>query len=94
MNSKLPKVFVSKIDKVLHVNQEEVISTRSSNSVDLETILADKDKYLFMHKYLITLNDGKTLEDSIVSRKGDFLLTLNNKRVRLNDIKSIVELKK
>ena len=47
-----------------------------------------------MHKYLITLNDGKTLEDSIVSRKGDFLLTLNNKRVRLNDIKSIVELKK
>ena len=94
MNSKLPKVFVSKIDKVLHVNQEEAVSSRSYNNVDLETILDDKDKYLFMHKYLLTLNDGKTLEDSIISRKGDFLLTLNNKQVRLSDIKSIIELKK
>lgn len=91
MNNKLPKVFVNKIDKVLNVNQDY---TRSTSSINLETILDDKNKYLFMHKYLITLNDGKTLEDSIISRKGDFLLTLNNKQVHLNDIKSIVELKK
>ena len=94
MNSKLPKVFVSKIDKVLHVNQEEVISTRSNNSVDLETILADKDKYLFMHKYLISLNNGKTIEDSILSKRGENILTMNNGLIKLNSIQSIMEIKK
>ena len=43
MNNKLPKVFVNKIDKVLNVNQDY---TRSTSSINLETILDDKNKYL------------------------------------------------
>lgn len=92
MNNKLPKVFVNKIDKVLGVNQDY---TRSSKSIpNLKTILDDKDKYLFMHKYLISLEEGKTIEDSILSKRGEALLTLNNGLIKLSDVKSIVELKK
>lgn len=92
MNNKLPKVFVNKIDKVLDVNQDY---TRSSKSIlNLETILDDKDKYLFMHKYLISLEDGKIIEDSILSKRGEALLTLDNGLIKLSDVKSIVELKK
>ena len=93
MNNKLPKVFVSKIDKVLKVNQDEAISNNMTN-LDLETILNDKDKYLFMHKYLITFKDNTSLEDSIIGKKQNFLLTLNNNLVKIDDIKSIMELKK
>ena len=92
MNNKLPKVFVNKIDKVLNVNQDYTRST--SSSINLETILDDKNKYLFMHKYLISLNDGKTIEDSILSKRGENILTLDNGFIKLNSIKSIMEIKK
>lgn len=91
MNNKLPKVFVSKIDKVLNVNQDY---TRSTSSINLDTILDDKNKYLFMHKYLISLSDGKTIEDSILSKRGEAILTLDNGLIKLNSIKSIMEIKK
>lgn len=91
MNNKLPKVFVNKIDKVLNVNQDY---TRSTSSINLEIILDDKNKYLFMHKYLISLNDGKTIEDSILSKRGENILTLDNGLIKINSIKSIMEIKK
>ena len=85
MNNKLPKVFVNKIDKVLNVNQDY---TRSTSSINLETILDDKNKYL------ISLNNGKTIEDSILSKRGENILTLDNGLIKLNSIKSIMEIKK
>ena len=47
-----------------------------------------------MHKYLISLNDGKTIEDSILSKRGENILTLDNGLIKLNSIKSIMEIKK
>ena len=93
MNNKLPKVFVNKIDKELKINQESTLSS-SYTSVNLDEILDDKDKYLFNHRYLITLKNNTTLEDSIISKQNNKILTLDNHKIAIDDIKSITELTK
>mgnify|MGYP000599119964 FL=1 len=94
MNERLPKVFVNKIDKTLNVNQEATISSRKNSSLNWDKILDDKDKYLFNHQYLITLNNNETIEDSIISKQQNKILTLNGKKIDISDIKSVVEIKK
>ena len=94
MNERLPKVFVNKIDKTLNVNQETTISSRKNSSLNWDKILDDKDKYLFNHQYLITLNNNETIEDSIISKQQNKILTLNGKKIDISDIKSVVEVKK
>mgnify|MGYP004632128415 FL=1 len=93
MNNKLPKVFVNKIDKELKINQESTLSS-SYVSVNLDEILDDKDKYLFNHRYLITLKNNTTLEDSIISKQNNKILTLDNHKIAIDDIKSITEITK
>lgn len=93
MNDRLPKVFVNKIDKTLNVNQEATISSRKNSSLNWDKILDDKDKYLFNHQYLITLNNNETIEDSIISKQQNKILTLNGKKIDISDIKSVVEIK-
>ena len=94
MNERLPRVFVNKIDKTLNVNQETTISSRKNSSLNWDKILDDKDKYLFNHQYLITLNNNETIEDSIISKQQNKILTLNGKKIDISDIKSVVEIKK
>ncbi len=94
MNNKLPKVYVNKIDKDLKINQESTISTSSRSFIDLDKILDDKDKYLFNHRYLITLKNNTTLEDSIISKQSNKILTLNNHKIDIDAIKSITEITK
>lgn len=94
MNERLPKVFVNKIDKTLNINQETTISSRKNSILNWNKILDDKDKYLFNHQYLITLNNNETIEDSIISKQQNKILTLNGKKIDISDIKSVVEIKK
>ena len=93
MNERLSRVFVNKIDKTLNVNQETTISSRKNSSLNWDKILDDKDKYLFNHQYLITLNNNETIEDSIISKQQNKILTLNGKKIDISDIKSVVEIK-
>lgn len=93
MNERLPKVFVNKIDKTLNVNQETTISSRKNSILSWDEILDDKDKYLFNHQYLITLNNNETIEDSIIGKQQNKILTLNGKKIDISDIKSVVEIK-
>lgn len=93
MNERLPKVFVNKIDKTLNVNQETTISSRKNSILSWDEILDDKDRYLFNHQYLITLNNNETIEDSIISKQQNKILTLNGKKIDISDIKSVVEIK-
>lgn len=94
MNNKLPKVYVNKIDKTLNINQESTISSSKPSNVDLDIILDDTNKYLFNHRYLITLKDNTTLEDSIISKKNDSVLTLEGRKIAINKIKNIIEISK
>lgn len=94
MNNKLPKVYVNKINKNLNINQESTISSSKPSNVDLDIILDDTNKYLFNHRYLITLKDNTTLEDSIISKKNDSVLTLEGRKIAINKIKNIIEISK
>ena len=94
MNNKLPKVYVNKIDKNLNINQESTISSSKPSNVDLDIILDDTNKYLFNHRYLITLKDNTTLEDSIISKKNDSVLTLEGRKIAINKINNIIEISK
>lgn len=92
MNSKLPKVFVNPIKENINNNQD-VTSINEESSINLDDIF-DSSKYLFKHRYLITLKSGEVITSSIISRRGNKLLTIDNDVLDEDSIKSIVEIKK
>jgi hypothetical protein len=88
----LPKVFVNHIDKELNNYQRES-KVNDMPAVDLSKIL-NKDTYAFNHKYLITLKDNQVITSSIIRVDDSKLLTIDNKIIFINNIKSIQEIKK
>ena len=62
-------------------------------SINLDDIF-DSSKYLFKHRYLITLKSGEVITSSIISKRGNKLLTIDNDVLDEDSIKSIVEIKK
>ena len=92
MNSKLPKVFVNPIKGNINNNQD-VTNISEESSINLDDIF-DSSKYLFKHRYLITLKSGEVITSSIISRRGNRLLTIDNDILDEDSIKSIVEIKK
>lgn len=92
MNSKLPKVFVNPINENINNNQD-VTSINEESTINLDDIF-DSSKYLFKHRYLITLKSGEVITSSIISKRGNKLLTIDNDVLDEDSIKSIVEIKK
>ena len=88
----LPKVFANTIDKEINNSQERAIVSEEKN-VNLDEILSS-DKYSFNHKYKIELNNSLVVEDSIIQILSDKVLTIDNGWIEINNIKSIVEIKK
>ena len=87
----LPKVYVQKQDKEIKNYQEEARIT--NNKIDFNEILS-KDKYVFNHTYLITLKDNPIIKDSIIDKINNKILTIDNNYIDINNIKSIIEIKK
>ena len=87
----LPKVYVNKIDKEIN---NSLIETKANqeDQVRLDNILT-KDKYSFNHKYLIKTKT-KIVEDSIIQITNNQVLTIENGWLNINDIISIIEIKK
>ncbi len=94
MNSKLPKVYVGTVAPKTNVNQQSTSLNSQNNSLSLESVLDDSNKYLFNHRYLITLKNNKVIESSIISKIGIKVLTIDNDAIDINDIKTIIEIKK
>ncbi len=86
----LPKVYVNKINNNINNNQLE--SKVEDRHINIESILSN-DKYVFNHKYIITLKDNEII-DSIISKSDNKILTLDNKWIDINDIINISEIKK
>ncbi|MBE6159380.1 MAG: hypothetical protein E7159_06115 [Firmicutes bacterium] len=86
----LPKVYVNKINNNINNNQLE--SKVEDRHINIESILSN-DKYVFNHKYIITLKDNEII-DSIISKSDNKILTLENKWIDINDIINISEIKK
>ena len=89
--SDLPKVFVNKIDNI--INNEDEVLISNSNRISLDDIF-DNNKYLFNHRYLITLKNGREYNTSIIARRNNKVLTIDNDLININDILNIREIKK
>lgn len=95
MNPNLPKVYANPDSFNLNRNMlESNINNNSFSKDNIDEILDSSNKYLFNHRYLITLKDNKVVESSIISKYNNKLLTIDNDVLDIDDIKSIVEIKK
>lgn len=98
MNKKLPNIFVNKIDKKLDNNEKVYYGEHGKNKEDVVDEFKDikdiRDKmnemykdvpFLYKKKVSITLKD-KTMEAKVISYNQNYLITMNNERILLDDI--------
>ena len=101
MNKKLPNIFVNKIDKKLNNNEKVYYGEHDKNKEDVVDEFKDikdiRDKmnemykdvpFLYKKKVSITLKD-KTIEAKVISYNQNYLITMNNERILLDDILDI-----
>lgn len=92
MKNELPRVYANKIDKKLNNTQDVYYQDRGSNMVhDTRTVnkkIADifnSINYVYKSNVKITMAD-KTITKTIVGRKNNYLLTMDNETIDINDI--------
>lgn len=98
MEKKLPGVFANKIDKkinnnesVFYSNEERTVET-SAKKVKLEKSVIQKINdifksrdYVYKAKVVISLKD-KTIEKIIVGKNNNYVITLENELIPIQDI--------
>lgn len=104
MDKKLPNVFVNKQDKKINNNKEVYYSLDDVN----KALLCDKNIGLFVRKKINdifespnfiykcdvkieTKNEG-VIRAAIISRTNNYLLTIEDKKIRIDDILNIKEI--
>lgn len=91
----LPGVFANKIENVVKNVQDVYYGGRENTRSVTEVLdsLSDSGKYIFKQSVEIVTKSGKSIE-KIALRTKDYLLTLSNKKINIDDIVSINEVKK
>jgi len=96
-----PKVFINNISKDLknnrssfHFKREDNIEINDSkvDSVDVSKKINEIfNSELFVYKYdaVITLKNGNRINEEIIALKNGELITLNNNKIKIEDIKDI-----
>ena len=100
MNKKLPEIFQNKIDKTLDNNENIYYSATKTakETIDINekpvTIREKINKifssptYVYKANVKITLDD-KTYNTRIIGRNKNYLITMDNKTILIDDIKNI-----
>lgn len=94
----LPKVFHNSENKSFN-NNKDVFYSKSNNEVDVKTIyqkindIFSSPNYIYKANVEISLKD-KTIIKRIIGRNKDFLITMDNDLIRINDILDIKTIKK
>lgn len=95
-----PKVFANAINKAIKNNKEiyhyrgeineiEIIDESSVNIRKVLDDIFDSDSFVYKSTVEITLKDKTKLIEEIIAMKDIYLITLNNKRININDIINI-----
>ena len=95
-----PKVFANTINKTIKNNKEvyhhrgvnEEIEMIDESSINIRKVLNDifdSDSFVYKSVVEITLKDKTKLIEEIIAMKDVYLITLNNKRININDIINI-----
>lgn len=95
-----PKVFANTINKTIKNNKEvyyyrgvnDEIEMIDESNVNIRKVLDDifdSDSFVYKSTVEITLKDKTKLIEEIIAMKDVYLITLNNKRININDIINI-----
>lgn len=102
MEKKLPKVFVNQIKKELH-NNENIYYSKEERSIKNNTIekeaignninqkinsIFNSPRYVYKADVEIKLKD-KTITKRIIGRNGNYLITIENELIPIQDILDI-----
>lgn len=91
--NKLPKVFANPINKKINNEQTNYRSYKDYSNrdgisnLDVDRIL-NSNKHIFRSKVRILLNDNY-FKKTIISRNGDYIITIDNEKIPIKNIKSI-----
>lgn len=94
MNKDLPGVFANKIENAIDNVQKVYYRDRNDNRSINEVLdhIYNNSKFAFLKSVEIVTNTEKSVE-KIAARFKDHILTLSNKNIKIEDIKSIKEIK-
>lgn len=93
MKEELPKVYANKIDRNLNNSQDIYYQdhTENNNSKDVRSVnkkisdIFNSSNFIYKSRVKITTYD-KTFTKTIVGRKNNSLLTMDNEIININDI--------
>jgi len=89
---KLPRVYQNKIDYDINCGQDSFYSQNSFSSnhrsIKVNDIFKGID-FIYKKRVEITLNNNMVLVKDIVSKNDKYLITIDNEKILINDIKDI-----
>lgn len=88
--NRLPKVFVNPIDKTINNEQKYFRSDENTNKAvnisDIDSLL-NSNRHIYRSRVRIN-----GVEKIIIKRVGDYLLTIDNEKINISDIRSFEEI--
>ena len=93
-----PKVFINNINKNIKNNKEvyhyvnndiEMIDVSENNVRGKLNDIFDSTSFVYKSRVNIELKDGSNINEDIIAIKDNNLITLNNKKIPLDDILDI-----
>ena len=94
MNKELPKVFANKIDKKINNSQDIFYEEEKKSEInDVRNIgdIFNSSNFVYKSKVKITTYD-KTFTKTIVGRKNNYLLTMDNEAINIDNILDIEQI--
>ena len=97
MREDLPKVFANKIDKKINNTQDIYYEDNSRNNSDMRDArtvnkkiadIFDSSNFVYKSSVKITTRD-RVISKTIVGRRGNYLLTMDNEAIDINEILDI-----
>lgn len=95
-----PKVFANQFDKIIKNNKDAYyyrgMSDEINSGMDVRCVLDNifsSDSFVYKSVVEITLKNGNKLNEEIIAMKDNYIITLSNKKILVDDIINIKKAK-
>lgn len=97
MKEDLPKVFANKIEKKIDNSQDifyqnDLIERKDSRSINKKIADIFNSVNFIYKRNVKIISNGRIFEKTIVGRKNNFLLTMDNEAINIDEITDIEEI--
>ena len=79
----IPKVYVNKISKDIKNNKNSYHFT--NNEREIKPVF-NSEEFVYKSSVLITLKDGRIINEDIIALKDGEIVTLSNKKIKIEEI--------